>query len=257
MPGIILPDKITIIQEIIDLNKESKNSGDYRHKEHPKKCATDDFWGQVSRTINGVPVSQENIDIIVNAIRDGLSFSSDDALLDIGCGNGALSQYFFDEVAYFHGIDFSEYLIKIAKSNFEKKPTHVFTEKDAVEYVETETDTDKYTKVLCYGAFTYFSFENAERLLSAIANRFTNVDRIFIGNLPDKDRAHLFYHAGKDYSNLLEDRESPIGIWRSKDEFSRLANKTGWDVEFFVMPEDFYSAHYRYDALLRRHKNKD
>jgi len=234
------------------MSKEPKSGGDFRHKEHPKTCAADDFWGQVSRTVNGVPVSQENIDIIVKAIRDALSFSPGDVLLDIGCGNGALSRYFFDECAGFHGVDFSEYLIQIAKANFEKKPAHVFTEADAVRYVETETDTDRYTKALCYGAFTYFSFENAERLLAGLATRFANIDRIFIGNLPDRDRAHLFYPEGKDYDSLLDDRESPLGIWRSKDEVRKLAQKTGWRAEFSVMPDDFYSAHYRYDALLKR-----
>ena len=72
------------------MSKEPESDGDFRHKEHPKTCAADDFWGQVSRTVNGVPVSQENIDIIVQAIRDGLSFSPDDVLLDIGCGNGGI-----------------------------------------------------------------------------------------------------------------------------------------------------------------------
>lgn len=229
-------------------------NSDYRYKEYPKTCAADDFWGQVSRTIGGEPVSQEHIDMIVQAIRNGLAFSSGDVLLDIGCGNGMLSHYFCDECAQFHGVDFSEYLIKVAKSNFEKKPTHLFTEIDAVQYVETEANPEKYTKALCYGAFTYFSFENAERLLAGIAKRFTNINLFFIGNLPDKERAHLFFPEGKDFRSLLDDRESSIGIWHSKEEFRDLANKTGWDVEFSVMPDDFYSAHYRYDALLKRRK---
>lgn len=239
------------------MNKDPKSNSDFRHKEHPKTCAVDDFWGQVSRTVNGVPVSQENIDIIVQAIRNSLPLSPDDVLLDIGCGNGALSRYFFDECAGFQGIDFSQYLIQIAKDNFEKKPTHLFAETDAVEFVESEIDTDKYTKALCYGAFTYFSVDNAEKLLSTIATRYRNIDRILIGNLPDKDRAHLFYPEGVEYEPLLDDRESPLGIWRSKDEFRALASKTGWQVEFTVMPENFYSAHYRYDAVLSRQKQKD
>jgi len=237
------------------MNKESRN-GDYLHKEYPKTRAADDFWGQVSRTVKGVAVSQENIDMIVQAIRNGLAFSPDDVLLDIGCGNGALSQYFFDECVQFHGVDFSEYLIEVAKSNFERKPTHLFTETDAVEYIKTESKTEKFTKALCYGAFTYFSFANAERLLAGIAKRFPNVSLFFVGNLPDKDRADLFFPEEKVYSCLLDEPDSPIGIWRTQEEFRALARRTGWDLEFSVMPDNFYSAHYRYDALLKRRKQE-
>jgi len=232
---------------------KKNNKKDYLHKEHPKTCAENDFWGQVCRTVKGVPVSQEHIDMIVRTIKNGMNFSAGDILLDIGCGNGALSQYFFDECAKFNGVDFSEYLIMIAKNNFETPPTHIFTKIDAVEYIESEPNPDMFTKALCYGVFSYFSQDQAEKVLSGIIKFFTNINLFFIGNLPDKDRAHLFFPTENDYNDdLLNDRESPIGIWRSRDEFSDLARKTGWNVEFSLMPDNFYSAHYRYDAILKR-----
>lgn len=67
----------------------------YRHLEFPKTKARDDFWGQISRTVNGEPVSEKDIGEIVTAIRQGLELESSDVVLDIGCGNGALSRYFF------------------------------------------------------------------------------------------------------------------------------------------------------------------
>jgi len=225
---------------------------DYLHKEYPKTRARDDFWGQVKRTVHGKPVSQEQIDTIVKAIKDGLLFSPDDMLLDIGCGNGALSQYFFENVSQFHGVDFSGYLIEVAKEYFEKAPGFTFQEIDAASYVDSEANPERFTKCLCYGVFTYFSFENAERVLSGLSKRFVNIQTVYIGNLPDRDRAHLFYPEGKDFFHLLDDRTSPIGIWRSKDDFTQLARKTGWEIDFHMMPKDFYAAHYRYDAILKR-----
>jgi hypothetical protein len=44
----------------------------YIYKELPKLCEPDDFLGQVKRTVNGKPVSQEQIDIIIAAITNGL-----------------------------------------------------------------------------------------------------------------------------------------------------------------------------------------
>lgn len=65
------------------------------YKEHPKTCARDDFWSQVKRTVNGKPVSQDQIEMIVDAVISGLSLGMDDRLLDLCCGNGALTRYFF------------------------------------------------------------------------------------------------------------------------------------------------------------------
>jgi cyclopropane fatty-acyl-phospholipid synthase-like methyltransferase len=230
-------------------------TGEYLHNDHPKTCDADDFWGQVSRTVKGVPVSQIYIDMIVAAIANALKFSSTDNLLDIGCGNGALSKLFFDKISKFHGVDFSEYLVSIAKKNFEKIPMQTFTVTDAVDYVENKLGGEGYTKALCYGAFAYFSVEKAQRLLAGVFDNFPNVDLFFIGNLPDKDKVDLFA-AEKSYVVKIDDYNTPIGIWRTQDEFREMANQTGWDVDFTEMPNEFYSSGYRYDALLKRKMNR-
>lgn len=231
-------------------------NSDYIHKEYPKTCDPKDFLGQVKRTVNGKPVSQVHIDMIVNAIKKGLHLNKYDILIDIGCGNGALSRYLFDNCSKYLGIDFSEYLIKIAKLNFEKLPLYEFQEIDAASYVESELNPDQYIKALCYGCFSYLSFEDAERVLTVLSKRFSNTKILYIGNLPDKDRAHLFYPKEKDFNNLLDDRNSPIGIWRNQDEMTKLANKTGWSIKFNLMPEEFYASHYRYDAILTPRRSK-
>jgi cyclopropane fatty-acyl-phospholipid synthase-like methyltransferase len=226
--------------------------GDYIHKEYPKTCRPDDFWGQVKRTVNGKPVSQDQIDMIIDVIRNGLSLSHEDILLDIGCGNGALSRYFFNDCSEFFGIDFSDYLISVAKTNFENLPFFTFEKSDAASYVDREPEPSRFTKALCYGCFAYLTFADAEHVLRQLSERFLNIKTLYIGNLPDKERAHFFYPEGTDFSSLLDDNTSPIGIWRSKEEMRELAFASEWDVRFNTMPTDFYSAHYRYDAILYR-----
>ncbi len=226
--------------------------GDYIHKEYPKTCAPDDFWGQVKRSVKGRPVSQNQIDMIVTAIRNGLSLSHEDVLLDIGCGNGALSRYFFNDCSQFFGIDFSEYLISVAKANFENPPFFTFEESDAASYVDSEPEPVRFTKALCYGCFAYLTFADAEHVLRRLSERFLHIRTLYIGNLPDKEHAHLFYEEDTDFNVLQDDNTSPIGIWRSKKEMTGLAIATGWDVSFYNIPTDFYAAHYRYDAILSR-----
>lgn len=229
-----------------------QNNADWLYKEYPKTCAPDDYWGQVKRTVKGQAFSQDQINMIVHAICDGLHFVKTDILLDLGCGNGALSKYFFPFCINVLGVDHSRYLISIAKTNFEQEPAYIFLESDMLDYVRSENEPQRFTKVLCYGAFQYLPHDIARAVLSLVYKRFSNVTSFLIGNLPDKDKTDAFYPPEMDYSALVNDHSSPLGIWRTKNEFDELATETGWVTKFRTMPNDFCAAHYRYDVILRR-----
>jgi cyclopropane fatty-acyl-phospholipid synthase-like methyltransferase len=229
-----------------------KENSEYRYKEHPKTCAIDDFWGQVSRTINGKPFSVDDIARIETSIRNNLEFTSDDVLLDLGCGNGALAQYFFDDISAYRGVDYSDYLIGIAKDNFERSQTHQFVCDDVENYVLTEKNPGRFSKVLCYGVFSYFTGQQARDILTTVFNRFVGVELLLLGNLPDRNLADQFYHDGIEYAPFLDDNSSSIGIWWSQEDLFQLAKDIGWQVEFRKMGADFCASHYRFDAILRR-----
>ena len=110
----------------------------FDHDEYARTKAPDDFWGQIRRTVQGAKVSDDQIAMIVAAIRSGLDLHTEDTLLDIACGNGALSRLLFDSCSAYLGVDLSEHLISIAKANFEASPNFVFLQQGAAEYVRTE-----------------------------------------------------------------------------------------------------------------------
>jgi SAM-dependent methyltransferase len=222
------------------------------HDQYARTLPTDDLWGQVKRTVSGKPVDSSQIAMIVEAIRAGIQLIPDDTLLDIGCGNGALSRLLFDSCREFLGIDQSEYLISVAKGRFESLPDYEFLAQGAVEYLRQESRPDRFTKALCYGCFPYFSAADAAEVIHLIFEKFTNIRKLFIGNLPDLDRASYFYTTRIPSEEELCAPDSLIGIWRNKDGFAKLAKGAGWEVRFSSMPTEFYSAHYRYDALLYR-----
>lgn len=232
--------------------KDKNTLGHDLHKELPKTKAIDDYWGQVSRTVNGKPVSQEQIDMIVDVINKNLIFNKTDYLLDLGCGNGALSEYFFNSVSAFQGVDFSNFLINVAKNIFENSPKYTFLENDILSFLAAEANPEKYTKALCYGAFPYLPEADAFESLKILNSKFCNISLVFIGNLPDRNKADSFYYENIDYEQYLNDPMAAIGIWRTKKEMQLLAKRAGWEVKFTLMPKDFYGAHFRYDALLYR-----
>lgn len=227
----------------------ASTSGTARPRRAP---VSPDFWRQIKRTVNGVPVSEAQITLIVDAIRAGLDLQPDDVVTDIACGNGALSQYLFDDCAGWFGSDIDATLIATAQRHFASPPAYDFRCADAASYVATEPVPARYTKALCYGSFSYFSADEAHDVLATLHGRFTNLRRVYIGNLPDKDRAHRFYPAGTDYYAQLDQPQAAIGLWRSADEWRALAARTGWQIRFHQMPEDFYAAHYRFDVVLDR-----
>jgi SAM-dependent methyltransferase len=222
------------------------------YKEYPKLLARDDFWGQVRRTVFGKPVSIEQIAMILDAIRNGLLLQPDDVVLDLACGNGALASQFYKMCASLHGVDSSEYLIEIANENFAIAGKTSFEADDARHYISNAPNPHRFTKVLCYGSFPYFSSEDAAKVIEGISLRFLNARRIMIGNLPDADLAHLFYTDGHGHSDEMRNHDTQIGIWRSQSELRELVSPYGWTIEFSKMPIDFYAAHYRFDATLIR-----
>lgn len=225
---------------------------DFIHKEFPKTCDPSDYWGQVKRTVNGKPIGQDQIDMIINSVKAGLQLGKDDFLLDIGCGNGALSSLLLQHVEGLVGVDFSEYLISVAKKDFEKAPRYTFHLGDAHQFVTDYPSKSQVTKALCYGVFTYFEKEKAADILMRLNRDYTALNRVYIGNLPDRDKARDFYYANIDFSKLIDDPKSSIGIWRTKSDTEKLALECGWRIEFIQMPPNFYAAHYRYDVVLSR-----
>jgi len=224
----------------------------FDHDLHARSKEENDFWGQIRRTVNGQPVDEEQVAMIVDRIHAKLAIQEGDFLLDLACGNGALSSRLFPALTGYHGVDFSARLVEIACKHFATAPKVSFSHSDASEYIASEAHPERFTKMLCYGSFSYFRQEDAANVLCQLNNRFKNVSKAFIGNLPDKNLAEKFYGANRPNFSELLDNESPIGIWRSPDEFITLANAYGWNAEVSVMPEKYYAAHYRYDILLTR-----
>jgi cyclopropane fatty-acyl-phospholipid synthase-like methyltransferase len=222
------------------------------YKEYPKTLPRDDLWGQVRRTIHGRRISEEEVAAIVASIERGLQLSAEDSLLDLACGNGALTVRVFSSCRSVLGIDFSSYLVGVANELFERPPDYVFIEAEMLAYVQSEPEPLRFTKAMCYAGMQYLTVESVERLLAALNQRFGNVTRLLLGNVPDKDRAHLFFAEEEASQADLADPTSQIGVWWSQAELKQKAEDCGWNVTFARLPEDVFNARYRYDAILTR-----
>jgi cyclopropane fatty-acyl-phospholipid synthase-like methyltransferase len=222
------------------------------HDAHARSVAADAYWQQVRRTINGEPVDDAQIVLIVNAIMGALSLRKDDVVLDLACGNGALSSRLFDSCAGLVGVDLSPYLIEVAQRNFGRRPHYRFCLDDVVSYVLQERDASVFTKAVIYGAFQYFSRSDAAIVLRALHERFSKVAKVFIGNVPDKRRFDRFYRDRTPTEDELNDHAARLGVWYPPDEFEAIAQAAGWLASCSHMPAEFHASSYRFDVTLER-----
>jgi hypothetical protein len=225
----------------------------YDYRVFPKEFDRTEFWRQVARTVNGEPFSAEQIQMIVDATKSALLLSPPDVLLDLACGNGALSSRFYDFCSELQGVDRSEYLIGVAKEFFEVIPHYTYNTADVGDFLKTCRTPNRYSKCLCYGSFAYFSRPLGETILKTLAERFTSISRVFLGNIPDRSAAPSFFAArGLDYRSRIDEPDSAIGLWWAQSDLCNLANKQGWFVEVRTMPVGFPGSHYRFDVALTR-----
>ncbi len=221
------------------------------YEDHARTCDEQDFWRQVKRTIGGKPVPDEQIDLIVETMIANLDLGPSDVLLDICCGNGALSGRFFERCAGGVGVDYSETLVGVARKYFSTGPAVSYETGEAVAFLRDAPAPDRFTKAIVYGSICYFARESAESLLTQLRRRFTNISCFVIGNIADLDRIDDFF-GGRPREDGIEDRpDSAIGVWWSPKDFADMAARAGWKAETRLMPEPYYAKHYRFDAVLR------
>lgn len=222
------------------------------HDAHARSVAANAYWEQIRRTVNGKPVSDTQIAMIVDAVTARLALQPTDVVLDLACGNGALSSYLFGRCAGLVGVDASSYLIEVATRDFARPPAFRFEFGDVASYVLGETDPRAFTKVLIYGAFQYFAQKDCRLLFTTLNSRFPAVSKIFVGNIPDRRHVARFYRDRAPTEVELEDHESRIGVWYVPDDLAAVAEAEGWSAECSHMPEEFYGSAYRFDLLLER-----
>ena len=225
----------------------------FDHDKYARQQKDDDFWGQVKRTVNGIPVAEVQIQIIENTVTQHLGLNNK-YLLDFGCGNGALTYRFADNYERIIGIDPSNFLISIANKYFaeEKKFSFRVGESANIAEILDLKERMKIEHILCYGVFPYLSQTEIDELFAEFAT-WPSLEKIYLGNLPDYDRKENFFTEYPKPEHLLRNHTSVIGHWRTLKQYMDLFKRfPEWEVCRVNTPDHFYASNYRFDLLLRK-----
>jgi len=212
-----------------------------------------DLLYQVYRTVNKKPISNEEINIIVQDIKDKLALEKEDVLLDLGCGNGVITYSLSKYVKTVVGVDFSKQLIYNAKKYKFKQNIHYIVA-NLLDKKILEFDYE-YNKILISAVLQYITLNQFDEFLNNLNKKINIKSLILINDILDADRKWKFFRTFRQKLNYLIKikllrKNLGLGKWWNKNEIIILANKYKYSCEFFNQNERLSSSHYRFDVLL-------
>jgi cyclopropane fatty-acyl-phospholipid synthase-like methyltransferase len=216
----------------------------------PAAMSERDYLSQVGKTVNGQPIAEVSLIAMVDDVVNALELNGKDSVLDLCCGNGVITYRCAQHCLKVAGVDFSEPLIRIARSHFERQNVEYILA-DIRQLPETVTRRPC-SKVYMYEAIQHFSTEEVESLLHVLQQSDAREAPIFFASVPDNDRLWEFYNTParrSEYHRRLREGTEAIGHWWTSDEMIELGQRCGYSVEIRSPNPILHVAHYRFDAL--------
>ena len=217
----------------------------------PGKAGERDFLKQVGRTVNGKPIPEGNVNLIVADVVSKLNLQETDSLLDLCCGNGLITAQLSPYCRHITAVDFSEQLIGIANHYF-KCPNITYAIAD-VRQLPEKLCKKPVTKILMNCGIQHFAVNDVYQLFKNLKKKQSDRVPIFLTSIPDKGRLWNFYNTPErrdEYHRRIHDGTEAIGTWWYQAEFADMASSCGYTAECFQQNPDLDTAHYRFDALL-------
>ncbi len=203
---------------------------------------------------------QYDFDQIAEDIKEKLRFEKNDVVLDVCCGNVALTKRIAPLCKKIHGVDFSATLLKTAeKIIIEEGISNLETHLSDAMKIDELFPAGTFDKAYCYFSFQYFSPEKRELLLEKLLRVTKPGGIIFIGDIPDKTRMWSFYETKFKFyreriSHILKGKEGEcdLGWWVYPQEIQAWGAKHKLNVSILKQSEKLPHAHYRFDVLIQK-----
>lgn len=211
---------------------------------------------QVGKTQLGKPVDAGQVDLIIATIAERLALSPNDTLLDLGCGNGLLTERLSHLVERVDGIDLSPVLIEDARRY--RQPSNVTYHTGDMASLLLPLDPARPVKITSYEVIQHLKPEEMEHFLRGLRDRAQGPVHFFGGSIPDRERIRHFYNTPERWElyqqNVAAGKEQ-IGTWWVPGEFAALAEHCGFTCTILAQNPLLYTSHYRFDALLGAIRN--
>jgi SAM-dependent methyltransferase len=216
-----------------------------------QRTGKDELFRQVERTVGGMPVLPEQIELVVGAIKRRLNLSGDDVLLDLCCGNGLITARLSPQCQSIVGTDYSCELIQVARER-SALPNIVYLHRAADDLRPTDFPMGAPTKVCMNAGLQYFTERMVGRLLHSLQGLVQQGLALYITDVPDAGKIEAFYNTPERWVEFERRRAvgtEAIGTWWDRDHLRSIIEKEGCSVSIIDPESDRFTAHYRFDVL--------
>ena len=218
----------------------------------PRKFDGHDHLRQVGKTVDGIPIAHEQIDLIAIEIRNQLRLRPTDVLLDLCCGNGLITARLAKFCHSVVGVDFSRPLIDIARRDH--MPANVSYHIDQVPDLDGLPALDRsFTRILMYDALQYFGPEDLQGLLIRLDTLADDDCLMMFGGVPHRpDRMRLHGSAWEKfrYAYYRLTGRDRLGSWWRDEDFRRATAQAGREYRLHRQRPDLYNASFRVDVTI-------
>lgn len=204
-----------------------------------------------------------DFDTISKDILEKLQVEKEDVVLDVCCGNAALTRRIAPHCKLIHGVDFSEEMIRSGESVVRDAGLFNVQLKlmDAL-MIDDFFSADTFDKSYCYFSFQYFNARKRLMLLEKLSKVTHRKGWIFIGDVPDRTRMWNFYKTPKQFYRekiarmiKFKEGECDLGWWVHPQEIIDWCESRRLGVSVLKQNEELPHSHYRFDVLIRNSKS--
>ena len=221
----------------------------------PNQFAKDEFIKQVGKTVQGQPISNEQLNQLISDIVQKLDLKDDDVVLDLCCGNGLITSAVAEKCQSIVGVDFSKPLIEIARKYHNPINTK-YLNMSVFDITSENLQMPKsFTKIYMYEGLQYFQEAQFSHLMQILLARSNEKVIILFAGIPDLGKIREFYNTPErqlEYETRKRQGTEMIGTWWKKSFIRQVCGDYGLQCDFLSQHEFSHTAHYRFDFRIKR-----
>lgn len=218
--------------------------------------ADDDLLFQVGHTEGGRAISAAQFAAMVDDLRALLDLSPEDKLLDLCCGNGAVTAALAPEVTATIGVDLVEELIAVARRQ-NTTGAHVrYLQCDLRRLSELPAlDEEPFSRVLFFAALQHFKPADFKPLMREILRRSRPDVVIVIGFVPEAGKQRFLLNTPRKrlYNWYLRAiGRDAFGYWWSRAQLTQACAELGLSCSFHPVDSSLRAASHRFNMRVTR-----
>lgn len=206
---------------------------------------------QVGRTVNKIPIDQNEWQFHLNEIEQALHLSPCDILLDLCAGNGLITIPLSLKCQSTTAVDISSVLLDKIDTNSYPSITVITGDVRNV-----SLPSAAFSKGIMYGALQYFNEREAIGIFETIYQSLIEGGSFLVGDIPDIDRLFVFYNKPewvKAYFDSIRTNTPAVGTWFKKEILVEMAKYVGFsNATTLSQHPNLINNHYRLDLLLTK-----